>query len=68
MDVGIYPFIDITFNCKFVQKRKVIMLCNCDSSGVLIDLKTPAKYLECKPWVLLSVREFEVFCNDKIDE
>ena len=49
-----------------------------NSSGVLIDLKTQAKYLDCKPWVLLSVREFEVYghqtpvpichsCNDSIE-
>ena len=54
------------------------MLRNCDSSGVLIDLKTRTKYLECKPWVILSVREFEVYgkqtpvpichnCNDSIE-
>ena len=54
------------------------MLCNCDSSGILIDLKTPAKYLESKSWVILSVREFEVYgkqtpvpichnCNDSIE-
>ena len=69
---------DLNFNCKFVRDRKVIVLRNCDLSGKLIDLKTPAKYLDCKPWVLLSVREFEVYglqtpvpichvCNDSID-
>ena len=69
---------DLNFNCKFVCDRKVIVLRNCDISGNLIDLKTPAKYLDCKPWVLLSVREFEVYglqtpvpichvCNDSID-
>ena len=69
---------DLNFNCKFVRDRKVIVLRNCDISGNLIDLKTPAKYLDCKPWVLLSVREFEVYglqtpvpichvCNDSID-
>ena len=52
---------DLNFNCKFVRDRKVIVLRNCDISGNLIDLKTPAKYLDCKPWVLLSVREFEVY-------
>ena len=44
---------DLNFNCKYVRDRKVIVLRNCDTSGNLIDLKTSAKYLSNKPWVLL---------------
>ena len=68
---------DINFNCSFVLDRKVIVYAIATHLGVLIELKTPANYLECKPWVLLSVRKFEVYghqtpvpichgCNDSI--
>ena len=52
---------DTNFNCKFVRDKKIIVLRNCDTKGNLIDLKTPAKYLECKPWVLLSVRDKDIY-------
>ena len=69
---------DLNFNCKYVRDRKVIVLRNCDTSGNLIDLKTSAKYLSNKPWVLLIVREFSINsqktpvpickeCNDSVE-
>ena len=36
------------------------MLRNCNTAGDLVDLKISAKYLQFKPWVLLSVRQFDV--------
>ena len=69
---------DINFNCKFVWDKKVIVLRNCNTAGDLVDLKMSAKYLQFKPWVLLSVRQFDVngtqtpvpichLCNDSIE-
>ena len=49
---------DINFNCKFISDRKVIVLHNCDSTGVLIDLKTSAKNLKFKPFSSVSRAAF----------
>ena len=68
----------VNFNCKFVWDKKVIVLRNCNTAGDLVDLKISAKYLQFKPWVLLSVRHFDVngtqtpvpichLCNDSIE-
>ena len=67
----------LSLQCKQWHK-KVIVLCNCNKAGDLVDLKISAKYLQFKPWVLLSVRQFEVngtqtpvpichLCNDSIE-
>ena len=54
---------NLNFNCKYVRDRKVIVLRNCDTSGNLIDLKTSAKYLSNKPWVLLIKKPVPI-CKD----
>ena len=49
----------LSLQCKQWHK-KVIVLRNCNKAGDLVDLKISAKYLQFKPWVLLSVRQFDV--------
>ena len=51
-------------NIKFLRDKKIIVLRNCDSTGLLIDLKTSCTKLVTKPWVMLKIKSFCVEGNE----
>ena len=51
---------DKNYNVKFIRDRKIVVLRNADEKGVLIDLRKSVASLPDKPWVMLSVRQFQI--------
>ena len=48
---------DKSFNIKYLDEQKVVVLRNCDEVGNLLDLSKRIKS-HTKPWVLLKVKTF----------
>ena len=48
------------YNVKYIQDKQTIMLRNCDENGIVLDIALSETKLSDKPWVLLTLRKFNI--------
>ena len=51
---------DKEYNVKFVQKKQTIVIRNCDETGTVLDIALSESKLSDKPWILLTIRKFNI--------